>query len=104
MKTLIPSGALLVALTMLSGTLLADSPVREVREVKVRREQAKEQPKEVTVFVTGSLIPQRVRLEPVGTTTVSPIRNIDRREIDSTGRFTTVGAFVNEPSVRIIGH
>jgi hypothetical protein len=106
MKTLIPSGALLVALTMLSGTLLADSRVREVREVKVRREQAKEQPKEVTVFVTGSLIPQRIRLEPVTNTTVSQIRNIDRREIDSTGRFVTVGAFVNDPSVRIIplGH
>jgi hypothetical protein len=106
MKTLISPGALLVALTMLSGTLLADSRVREVREVKVRREQVKEQPKEVTVFVTGSLIPQRIRLEPVTNTTVSQIRNIDRREIDSTGRFVTVGAFVNDPSVRIIplGH
>ena len=91
-----PSLIILVAVTMFGGTLLAGSPVREVT---VRREQ----PKEVTVFVTGSLIPQRVRLQPVGTTTVSPIRNIDRREIDSTGRFTTVGAFVNEPSVRIIG-
>ena len=97
MKTLIsPSAFVLVLVTMFGGTLLAGS---QVREITVRREQ----PKEVTVFVTGSLIPQRVRLEPVGTTTVSPIRNIDRREIDSTGRFTTVGAFVNEPSVRIIG-
>lgn len=81
---------------MVSGTLLAGSPVSEV---KVRREK----PKEVTVFVTGSLIPQRVRVQPLGTTTASPVRVIDRREIDSTGRFTTVGAFVNEPSVRIIG-
>ncbi len=94
-----PSLIILVAVTMFGGTLLAGSPV-PVSEVKVRREQ----PKEVAVFVTGSLIPQRVRVQPVGTTTVSPIRNIDRREIDSTGRFTTVGAFVNEPSVRIIGH
>jgi hypothetical protein len=103
-RILLPGTVTVVAVTMFGGIVLADSPVREVREVKVRREQAKEQPKEVTVFVTGSLIPQRVRLQPVGTTTVSPIRNIDRREIDSTGRFTTVGAFVNEPSVRIIGH
>jgi hypothetical protein len=59
---------------------------------------------EVTVFVTGSLIPQRVKVEPIGTKTVSPVRVIDRREIDGTGRQTTPGAFVNDPSVRIIGH
>ena len=81
---------------MVGETLLADTPVREV---VVRREQ----PKEVAVFVTGSLIPQRVRLEPVGTATASPLRYIDRREIDSNGRRTTVGIFVNDPSVRIIG-
>lgn len=49
---------------------------------------------ERTVFVTGSLIPQRIKLKPVGTTTVSPIRVIDRREIDGTGRQTTRGALV----------
>ena len=91
-----PSAIVLLALTMFGGTLLGGSPVSEIT---VRREQ----PKEVTVFVTGSLIPQRVRLQPVGTTTTSPVRIIDRREIDGTGRFTTVGAFVNEPSLRIIG-
>ena len=97
MKTLIsPSAIVLVLVTMFGGTLLAGS---QVREITVRREQ----PKEVTVFVTGSLIPQRVRLQPLATTTVAPVRIIDRREIDSTGRFTTVGAFVNEPSLRIIG-
>ena len=101
MRRLISPSVTILAVTMFGGTLLGGSPVSEIT---VRREQAKELPKEVTVFVTGSLIPQRVRLQPVGTTTVSPIRNIDRREIDSTGRFTTVGAFVNEPSVRIIGH
>jgi hypothetical protein len=63
-----------------------------------------EQPQEVLVFVTGSLIPQRVRVTSIGTPTTSPLRVIDRREIDQTGRFTTPGAFVNDPSVRIIGH
>ena len=56
------------------------------------------------VFVTGSLIPQRVKLHPIATKTQSAVRIIDRREIDQTGRFTTPGAFVNEPAVRIIGH
>jgi hypothetical protein len=97
-KTILsPNAIILVIVTMFGGTLLAGSPVSEIT---VRREQ----PKEVTVFVTGSLIPQRVQLRPIGTTTVSPVRIIDRREIDGTGRFTTPGAFVNEPSVRIIGH
>jgi hypothetical protein len=61
-------------------------------------------PTERTVFVTGSLIPQRIKLKAVGTNTVSPIRIIDRREIDSTGRQTTRGAFVVDPSVRTTGH
>jgi hypothetical protein len=93
---LLPSAMILVIVTMIAGTALAGS-----REIQLPARQV--QPKEVTIFVTGSLIPQRVRLEPVGTTTASAIRYIDRREIDSTGRFTTAGAFVNEPSVRIIG-
>jgi hypothetical protein len=59
---------------------------------------------ERTIFVTGSLIPQRVKLEPIGTTTVSPVRIIDRREIDQTGRRTTPGVLINEPSLRVIGH
>ncbi len=56
-----------------------------------------------TVFVTGSLIPRRVKVRRIGTTTESPLRVIDRDEIDKTGRFTTAGAFVNDPSVRVIG-
>jgi hypothetical protein len=82
---------------MLAVTVLADPPVNQTS----RRKQKVE---ERTIFVTGSLIPQRVKLQPIGTTTVSPVRIIDRREIDQTGRRTTPGAFVNEPSVRVIGH
>lgn len=59
---------------------------------------------ERTVFVTGSLIPQRMKLKRIGTTTTSPMRIIDRRELDQTGRQTTQGAFVADPSVRIVGH
>lgn len=59
---------------------------------------------EETVFVTGSLIPRRIQVQRIGTTTESPLRVIDRREIDQTGRLTIPGAFVNEPAVRIIGH
>jgi hypothetical protein len=59
---------------------------------------------EQTVFVTGSLIPQRIKLKRIGTTTVSPIRIIDRREADQTGRQTTRGVLIADPSVRVIGH
>lgn len=58
-----------------------------------------QQSNERTVFVTGSLIPQRIKLKPIGTTTVSPVRIIDRHEIDANGRRTTRGALITDPSV-----
>src|SRR2546423_11646233 len=70
------------------------------KPVKADKEQANER----TVFVTGSLIPQRIKLKRIGTTTISPIRIIDRREIDQTGRHTTQGALTVDPSVRTVGH
>jgi hypothetical protein len=81
---------------MFGATVLADPTVNQTSK---RKQNVEEQ----TVFVTGSLIPQRVKLQPIGTKTVSPVRIIDRHEIDWTGRQTTPGAFVNDPSVRIIG-
>ncbi len=98
MKTLITySATIFIVASMFAGTVFAEPRVKQAP----RRKQTVE---ERTVFVTGSLIPQRIKLQPIGTTTVSPIRIIDRREIDWTGRFTTLGAFVNEPTVRVIGH
>ena len=98
MKTLLsPSSGARFALILLAGTALAERPLDKTA-------RAAEKVEERTVFVTGSLIPQRIRLQPIGTATQSPIRIIDRREIDQTGRYTTPGAFVNEPSLRILGH
>ena len=96
MKTLISSGATtLVAASILAGTVLADPPTNQTSERKQKVEER-------TIFITGSLIPQRVKLQPIGTTTVSPVRIIDRREIDWTGRQTTPGALINDPSLRVI--
>jgi hypothetical protein len=81
--------ASLIATGMLAGTAVAGRPI--------------EQPSEKAVFVTGSLIPQRLKLKPIGTTTTSPVRIIDRREIDATGRRTTRGALIADPSVRTVG-
>jgi hypothetical protein len=97
-KTLISSGAMtLVAASIFAGTVLADPSVNQASERKQKVEER-------TIFITGSLIPQRVKLRPIGTTTISPIRIIDRREIDQTGRLTTPGVLINEPSLRVIGH
>jgi len=97
-KTLISSSAtIFIAASMFAGTVLADPTPNQAPK---RKQEVQER----TVFVTGSLIPQRVKLQPIGTTTLSPVRIIDRHEIDRTGRQTTPGALINDPSVRIIGH
>jgi len=94
MKSVIAAG---VTILIAASASLADTPVKGSPE---RKEKVTEQ----MVLVTGSLIPQRIKVQRVGTKTVSPIRMIDRWEIDATGRGTTAGAFVNDPSVHIIGH
>ena len=86
-----------IAAGLLAETALADPTVSEGSK---RNQKVEEQ----AVFITGSLIPQRVKVRPIGTLTVSPVRVIDRHQIDWSGRFTTPGAFINEPSVRVIGH
>ena len=98
MKTLISSSAtIFIAVGMFAGTVLADPTGNRAS----KREQKVE---ERAIFITGSLIPQRVKVLPIGTLTVSPVRVIDRHQIDWIARPTTPGAFINEPSVRIIGH
>jgi hypothetical protein len=83
--------------SVLAVTVLADPPANQTSRHKQKVEER-------TIFVTGSLIPQRVQLRPIGTTTVSPVRIIDRHDIDQTGRRTTPGVLINEPSLRVIGH
>ena len=91
------SAAILIATSLFAGTVLADPKVKQAPK---RKQKVEEQ----AVFITGSLIPQRVKVLPIGTLTVSPVRVIDRHQIDWAGRPTTPGAFVNEPSVCVIGH
>jgi len=93
-KSVIVAG---VTALIAASASLADTPVKGSQE---RKEKVTEQ----TVFVTGSLIPQRIKVRRVGTKTVSPISVVDRAAIDATGRQTAAGFLVNEPSVRIIGH
>jgi len=86
-----------MAIGLFAGSAFAGKPIE-------RAPEQKEHGNERTVFVTGSLIPQRIKLKPIGTTTFSPVRIIDRHEIDATGRRTTRGVLVADPSVQIVGH
>ena len=54
------------------------------------------------VWVTGSWIPQKVRIKPIGTNGFSSMSNWNRREIDQTGRVTTEGVLAQDPSLRVI--
>jgi hypothetical protein len=56
------------------------------------------------VKVTGSLIPQKVKVQAIGTATTTPIRVYDRREIDRTGRSTVTQILAEDPSIRVFGH
>jgi hypothetical protein len=91
MRTLLATCVVsLIATGILAGSAFGGNPIDQRSH-------------ERTVFVTGSLIPQRIKLKRIGTTTVSPIRIIDRREIDAAGRQTTRGALIVDPSVSATG-
>jgi hypothetical protein len=95
-RSLVRTLAILVATGISAATMLGDPLANQTSE---RNQKVEER----VVFVTGSLIPKRIKVRRIGTTTVSPVRIIDRSEIDQNGRPTTPGAFINEPSARIIG-
>jgi hypothetical protein len=56
------------------------------------------------VWVTGSRIPQKVKISPIGTLTQSPLSEHDRRQINWTRGGTVRQALGNEPSVSFRGH
>jgi hypothetical protein len=98
MRTLPSSGvASIITAGLLATAAFAGKPAEQASEPK-------KQVGEETVFVTGSLIPQRIKRKPIGTTTISPVRIIDRSEINATGRRTTRGVLIADPSVRVVGH
>ena len=53
------------------------------------------------VWVTGSWIPQKVKIKPVGTNIASPLSVWTRRQIDQTGRVTTEGVLAQDPDLRV---
>ena len=55
------------------------------------------------VWVTGSRIPQKVKISPIGTPTQSPLSEYDRRQINWTRGGTVKQALGNEPSLSFRG-
>ena len=56
------------------------------------------------IFVTGSLIPQRVMDDRVVTVHGSALTIINRRRIDTSGRFTTAGILSTDPALHVRGY
>ena len=55
------------------------------------------------VWVTGSRIPQKVKISPIGTLTQSPLSEHDRRQVNWTRGGTVQEALSNEPSLNFRG-
>ncbi len=88
----------IAVVSLVSHGLVAADPLAQAVSGK------KKSGDEKLVFVTGSRIPQRVKVKAIGTKTVSPVRVYTRAEMDRTGRFTTAGILAQDPSVAIIGN
>jgi len=88
------------ALLILSGvSTIALAGTQRVEKVV----PIKGQPGYAYVWVTGSRIPQKVKISPVGTLTQSPLSEYDRRQINQTRGGTVRQALGNEPSVSFSG-
>jgi len=55
------------------------------------------------VWVTGSKIPQKVKISPIGTLTQSPLSEWDRLQINRTSAGTAAEVLRHDPSLRVIG-
>ena len=100
MKKLLQRGALFLILSV--ATMAFANPQRDEAVQRSGSLGAVERDHYVYVFVTGSRIPQKVKVKPVGTNTVSSMSVWTRREIDRTGRVTTEGVLAQDPFVRVI--
>jgi hypothetical protein len=86
----------LVSILAVAGTALA-GPQNVEKVVPI-----KGQPGYAYVFVTGSRIPQKVKISPIGTPFFSSLSIWDRRQINQTGRETVEGVLKQDPSASVI--
>ena len=86
----------LVSMLAVAATAVA-GPQRVEKVVPV-----KGQPGYAYVWVTGSRIPQKIKISPIGTPTFSSLSVWDRRQIDQTGRQgNTEQVLKQDPSISV---
>ena len=95
MSKIIKSAALLLILSVAATSAFAN-PQRSERVPPAGERYA-------YVWVTGSRIPQKVKISPIGTLTQSPLSEHDRRQINWTRAGTAQQALSNEPSISFRG-
>lgn len=96
-SSIIKSVAVLLMLSVAAGSAFA-GPQKQVQVVPQGQRYA-------YVWVTGSRIPQKVKISPIGTPTFNSLSVWDRRQIYQTGRNTTEGVLAQDPTVHVImGH
>jgi outer membrane cobalamin receptor len=97
MSSMLKSAALLVIVSVAATTAFAGPQKQEQVPPKGERY--------AYVWVTGSRIPQRVKISPIGTPTFNALSIWDRRQINQTGRGTAEDVLRQDPSVSIrLGH
>jgi outer membrane cobalamin receptor len=97
MSSMMKSTAVLLAVSVAATTAFAGPQKQEQVPPKGERY--------AYVWVTGSNIPQKVKISPIGTNTVSAMSVWDRRQINQTGRGTAEDVLRQDPSVNIrLGH
>jgi SRSO17 transposase len=89
--------AALLILSVVATSAFAGSQNNQVQVTQNRGERY------AYVWVTGSRIPQKVKISPIGTLTQSPLSEHDRRQINWTRGGTAQEALSNEPSVSFRG-
>src|SRR5213594_854375 len=91
------SAAVLLLLSAVAISAFAGPQNTQVQVTQNRGEAA-------YVWVTGSRIPQKLKISPIGTPSFSALSEWDRRQINQTGRGTAADILRHDPSLRVIGH
>jgi hypothetical protein len=91
--------AALLILSVVATSAFAGSQNNQVQVTQNRGERY------AYVWVTGSRIPQKVKISPIGTPSFSALSEWDRRQINQTGRGTAEDILRQDPSISVrLGH
>jgi hypothetical protein len=91
------SATVLLLVSAVAASVFAGAQNNQVQVTQNRGERY------AYVWVTGSKIPQKVKISPIGTLTQSPLSEYDRRQINRTRGGTVQQALSNEPSLNFRG-